>query len=179
VFTAQPGAISAEEPAALPDSLPPTFRFAKVDDQGHVALRVMLAEDRVVTGMLISTKKVTDAGVVKELLEQRPVTMQQQLRTSFTSIVDRQAVTGTTAEGQPLVAAHWNALQQRELPVVVSRDGKPVDPFWLQNIKPKMLVLVPPATENFAAPGPMGIPSPAPPAPEPAIQAVPGTAPEV
>jgi len=172
MLTAQPGAIRAGEPAGLPDSLPPTFRLAKAVDQSHVALRVILATDRQVTGLVTSTEKVADGGEVKEVTQQRPVTMLQEFRTSFTTIVDQKAVTGTTAEGQPLVEAHWNALGQRELPVVVSRDGKAVDPFWLQSIKPKMLVLVPPAAEELALP--IGVLGP----PAPAIQPLPSIAPD-
>lgn len=169
-----------QTPLVLPESIPPTFRLAKVDAKDRFALRMFRDAEEVVTAYRQTTRTVRDGEVEKEVHEKIAVAVKQQVQTSATTLVPRQHVASVTAEGKPMDDVHLQALKKREYTVVVSRDGKPVDQFWLQNIKPRMLVLTPPVTMPVATdPGagaPVG-PRPtveAPPLPSPGPKPAPG-----
>lgn len=177
-----------EQPLVLPESIPPTFRLAKVDAEDRFALRMFRDAEQVVTAYRQTTRTVKDGEVEKEVCELHEVAVKQQMQTSATTLVPRQHVASVTAEGKPMEDVHLQALKKREYTVVVSRDGKPVDKFWLQNIKPRMLVLTPPVTmpvttnEGAAVVGggthsaPVGAPGYAP-MPAPVVAPAPGNAP--
>ena len=171
-----PGPMATEPQAAepsddgfsLPDGFPPTFRLATVDEQDQFVLRMFREENKSVTGFRTLTKTVQTEEGERQVSEIRPVPIMQQLTTSLTTRILREHVRVATAEGKPMDDAQLDALKQREYPVVVARDGRPVDPFWLQNIRPRMLVLVTPPTKFPGATH--GAPAPASPAPMPATQ---------
>jgi hypothetical protein len=139
---------------ALPQVLPPIFRLASVDERGQFVLRVVSSADNPVTRFVMKTETrlVNGKEVIKSVCV--PVSVLEHYEESVTTRFASDLVTGRTVEGKPMADLHLNSLKQREIAVVVSRDGMPVDPFWLQNIKPKMLVLVPPASELPPPPPP-------------------------
>lgn len=165
----KPGFTLPCEPGfTLPAGLPPTFRLAQIDQQDRFALRMFRAAEQPITAYCTVTKKVVVDNVEKEIQVCVPVTMKQQMQTTLTTLVPRQHVKATTAEGQPLEDRHLNALKQREYAVMVSRDGQPVDKFWLTNLKPRVPVLVPPTTSLPARPADTHLRPPVPAVPMPA-----------
>jgi hypothetical protein len=131
----------------LPQVLPPIFRLASVDERRQFVLRVVSSTENPVTRFVMKTEtKLVDG---KEVITSvcQPVSVLEHYEASVTTRISPDLVTGRTVEGKPMADLHLNALKQREIAVVVSRDGMPVDAFWLQNIKPKVLVLVPPASQ--------------------------------
>jgi hypothetical protein len=118
----------------------------------------------VVTEYQQVTEKVRDGDTVKTVTKLEPVTANQQITASLSASVP--GATVKTISGQPLDDRHLAALKQREIPVVISVDGMPVDPVWLQNIKPQMLLVTPPASRmGHGPPPPAPVAPAAPPVP--------------
>ncbi|MEQ8787530.1 MAG: hypothetical protein RIC55_14600 [Pirellulaceae bacterium] len=151
----------AGEALVLPESWPPTFRLASIDQAGGLALRAPTSDDREVKGFAVMTKQIRlDDGTTKDVHEFNEVAIRQQLRASLTTLVSLDDVSGRTIEGGAMEQRHLDALKDREIPLVVSSDGKPVDPVWLKGLRPNMLLLSVPTTNLPFVPQPARAPRP-------------------
>ena len=130
----------------LPDGLP-LFRLARLVDEQQLSLRCTQIVDRSATryGMVMETT--LHDGQPVTVCKCVPIAARERYEASLTTIVPWPQVRASTVEGREITDQHRQALRQREIPVVVSRSGLPVDAFWLQNLKPRMLVLTPPAEQ--------------------------------
>lgn len=161
--------------------IPPQFRLASIDADGQFALKAVatqaMTSTRYVTrqqSRVVDGKEITATVCV-------PISVTERRESSHTVNYPATAVSGITVDERPLDDRHRAGLKSHEIPVVVGANGKRVEAFWLQNIKPNMLVLTvppaqgalsPPATSPMAAPGiritppsPMPLSTPLPPAP--------------
>jgi hypothetical protein len=86
-----------------------------------------------------------------------PIQVTERRESSHTVTYPATAITGITVDEKPLDDRHRTALKSREIPVVVATNGRGVDAFWLQNVKPNMLVLTVPTVQ---APSPQALERP-------------------
>lgn len=167
-----PAQDAAEEDAGLklPVGPPPTFRLARINENGYFALRNVVQEDHPVTGFVQIVKTVRDGDTERQVSVCVPRTMHRRLNAALTIFVSEKDMSGATVEGKPMESRHVNALKQREIPVIVALDGQSVDPRWLENLKPQMLILIPPTTQPPQPQPTQHRPHPA----QPAVPSAPG-----
>ena len=143
--------------------LPPQFRLASIDADGRYVLKVVQALDLTSTQYVTKTEiKLVDGKEIPAVVCV-PVAVTERRESSHATVYPESAISAVTVDEKPLEDRHRNALRAREIPVVVSFHGKAVPSFWLQNIRPAMLVLTVPTSNP---PGPMP-PGPMPPEPMP------------
>jgi uncharacterized protein YkwD len=111
------------------------LRFASLDD-GALVLRHYKQDQQTVTAYV-------EAGANGES-RKVPVQIRQTTRVNQYTQIDPRHISVSTADGRPVEAARLKDLLVREISVLVSSDGRAVDPFWLQNVKPASLVVVAP-----------------------------------
>lgn len=136
---------------AFPNAAPPMFRLASIDEQGQFALKVTAVAEKQLTRFVTKCETHVIDGKEVQVCKCVPVSVTERFQGTSIVAVPAEMVSGATVEGKPMTDQHRAALKVREIPVVVSRNGLPVEAFWLQNIKPKMLTLVPPANQPPAA----------------------------
>ena len=152
-----------ESKSRLPRGPAPEVLLASVESAGKIRLRL----NRVVSAIYyepVTTPKGSgpDQG--------QPVTtyMMRKKDSVQQSYHDLNDVKAFLSDGKPIEVNKLRHLLQKETAVLVSRDGKPVDPFYLQVIKEGTVILVVP---------PVLAPPPAQAPPEPAVEELPPTAP--
>lgn len=143
-LTVLPVAQAAAAPdTKTPKGPSPQFQFASFEKDGKLNLRRLMessyAEKRI--------REYKDAQGSAKLAEFE-VTMIN--RTSNIVQVDPQNVQCSTVDGKSVDSRRLPQLLPSEQAVILSLDGKSVDPFWLQNIKPSVLVMI------FPGGAPMG-----------------------
>jgi hypothetical protein len=156
----QPDAVPVEPPQ-FPLTPEPVVVFASRDGADAVKIR-RFRETKVTTDVTVRTG---DSAVAPEKL----VKAEHITRHSETSSVPWTAVRVSQPDAIDLAI---NRVQERlgtaETPVLLSSDGKLVDSFWLQNIKPGVLVFRGvqfPQGHGYAAPVAYPAPAPAPTSP--------------
>lgn len=143
-----PPAVPIEAPATpvelgikTPKSLPPTMLFARVPEAGKINLRhysESMGEREVAT-------EVVQNGVPNTVYLKQT---QKYTRSEATqlNLID---VKATTADSKPLTAQALSEKLKTAAVVLASSMGQKVDPFWLQNVKPGVVVLIPPQGVGF------------------------------
>lgn len=154
----------------FPASPPPDFKFAQIGEPGTLRLRTLIEFSTQQTGMCTEQKPVLVEGVTKTVEACRPVQMTHIVRTNDIWVIPLDSVTATTGDGRSLSSKELTTQLTKETTVLVSRDGRPVDPFWLRNLTSRALVLVTPPTDcGWAEPPLPHVPaSPVPPQESPA-----------
>ena len=151
---------------AKPGDMPPRFRLASIDYKGQFVLKAVDISTLTSTQHVTAIEKRLVDGKEVELPVSKPINVMERRETSHSFTYPGTAITGVTVDGKPLDDRHRAALTEREIPVVIAATGKPVESFWLQNLKPKMLVLTTlVASEPFSAREPPLAPPPLPPDP--------------
>jgi hypothetical protein len=147
--------------------IPPQFRLASIDAQGNFKLRAVATQTVQSTRFVTKTEERMVEGKVVTVVVCEPITVTEHRESTNTvTYPPATGITGVTVDGKPLGELHRAALREREIPVAVSPNGKPLDSFWLQNIRPMMLALTIPAADMpapaapFGAPVPMAVPLP-------------------
>jgi hypothetical protein len=172
VVPALPPAVEGELPKA--GDIPPQFRLASIDADKQVVLKAVSTRDMTTTRFVTVTENRIVDGKEVPTIVCKPISVTERQESSHAINYPSDTISGVTVDGQPLDDRHRDALAQKEIPVVVSASGKPVESFWLQNIKPKMLVLTAPLSSPSVSPGPPSPSSPVlapsfgPPSPVPA-----------
>lgn len=158
---------------ALPKSLPPSMLFARVPETGKINLRQYSESvgEREIS-IEVKPRGVPETIYMKQL---------QKFTRSEAIQLDLSDVQATTADAKPLPAPGLTEKLKTAAVVFVSSMGQPVDSFWLKNVKPGIVVLVPPQGVAFGVPScetPPGPPSPAAPrVVPPPVEEVPPPAP--
>lgn len=168
-----PAAVNLKLGIDLPKSLPPTMLYARVPEAGKINLRhysESVGEREFATE--IKKQGVPETVLMKQL---------QKFTRSEAIQLDLSEVQATTADAKPLNAQALTEKLKKATVVLASSMGQKVDPFWLQNVKPDVVVLIPPAGLGFggaacypmpvsppAGPGQAPPPPPGGPAPVPA-----------
>lgn len=147
--------------------IPPQFRLASIDAPGNFKLRAVATQTVQSTRFVTKTEERMVEGKVVSVVVCEPITVTEHRESTNTvTYPPATGITGVTVDGKPLGELHRAALREREIPVVVSPNGKPLASFWLQNIRPMMLALTVPAADMpapaapYSAPVPMTVPSP-------------------
>lgn len=163
---------TADDEPKFPEGLPPDRQFAQVKD-GTISLRTI--EEHSWEGTGIRTRPVTEIvdGKPVTVEKQEPVTMRNTVRTNHILHVPVEAMTAQTADGKALSGRELAARLAKETTVVVSSDGKPVDPFWLRALQERTVVVVPPVFQGHGKPMPAPSAIQAQPVPVPAPAVVP------
>jgi hypothetical protein len=155
----------APEPAPVPGGSPPEQMLARIADGkltithvGNACYGQTGVENSVVATETRGTEKVTVQAKVK--VTTLMVT---------TAELPAKHVEAYTADGRPITPERLATLLAKEKAVLVSVDGKKVDPFLLQLYKDDTIVLVPPANAiplGGYTGGPIAVPAPLPLPPE-------------
>lgn len=149
-LTVQPVAYQATLDAPLPTTPQPQFIFVSRDGNDGVKLRAF-NESEYLAKLTVFTGE-GDKQVTKEMEVKRTV------RNSETTPIPLSAVKVSTPGGGDLTADRVRDRLTSEVVALLGAGGKAVDPFWLQNIKPTVLVLRGVSlmgNVNSAAPAPM------------------------
>ncbi len=150
----QPEPVPAPGEAARgPRSLPPLAVAAGIDEKGVVYVRDNSGNAFTSTGYYE-----VEEGGQKRLV---PVQIKENVFTLRTRSLDARAVRAFRTDGKPVPAADLPRLLRKEVTVLVSADGRKVDPFYLEVIRAGTPVLVLPAPAFHGAPP--AIPAPPPP----------------
>lgn len=122
---------------AFPASAEPTFVFASLDREGILKFRTM---NEYSFSNTIQAEQPAADGTPQTV--QFPVDVTNR----HTTIVGLPArfVQVMTADGQKVTAQQLPRALPRERTVLAATDGRPIDPFWLQNIQPSVLLVVAP-----------------------------------
>jgi hypothetical protein len=158
-------AIGKIDPALpkLPDGLPPELLTAVLSPEGAVNIAQRMAFEHEISAL--HTRQGKDMHG-----EQVPVSLKQKHETIITTSYPPEYVSAKAVDGRPLTTENLKKYFKVERTVAVSVDGKPVDPFWLQNMKPLTVVLVLPEMMPMGPPN-ITAPTDAPPPPAPAGEA--------
>lgn len=149
----------AAEPAAR--SRPPVLALASLGADGAITL--------VQFGNPMSVARKT---AYQDRGEQRETEVVQTTRTMTSTRLDRKLVQGFETDGTKMSASKLDNLLRREALVLISVDGKSIDPYYLNIVKSGTLVLVVP--EGLVGPSwggygmPLMPPDPSAPRPLPA-----------
>jgi hypothetical protein len=163
--------------------IPPQFRLASIDADGQFSLKAVATQAMTSTRYVTRQQSRVVDGRESTVTVCVPISVTERRESSHTVNYPATAVSGITVDERPLDDRHRVGLKSREIPVVVGANGKGVEAFWLQNIKPNMLVLTVPSFQGPLPPGqmapplasetiispttPMPVPVPLPPAPMP------------
>lgn len=139
----------------LPSAAQPQFLFAGREGADRIRLRRLSEHSYVTTG-----NKVQIQGAEKRII---PVQMTQTVQQGEITMISGDDLQCFDAQGSAIALDRLNSKLGREGTVLYSGDGEPVHPFWLQNVKPSMLVLVGPQLPVTCG-APMMAPMPAQPA---------------
>lgn len=166
-------AAGAQEPK-LPTNMDIPFTAmakAAADPKGGatVTMRMLTVAPVEVTKKITQYEAVTKVVGGKQVVEAVPV--EREVKVPVMKATGWRAFSFATAEkgvmvhdtaGKPLAADRVAALLAKEVPVLVSMTGEPVDPFHLLTVKEGTLVLVVPPHLLFPPPPPEPAPVPVP-----------------
>jgi hypothetical protein len=124
---------------AGPAGPPPTPAGASVDSRGVLAVR---ESSTVATNHTVPRVVEKDGVKTTQDTRVKEVLLRMRVRS-----LDVSAVDASRADGSPVSPAMLRQLLRKEVPVLVSQDGRPVDPYYLEVIRPDALVLVLPTPE--------------------------------
>lgn len=143
---------SAEEAVKPPSGPQPHALLARMKEDGSLTLREAVAVP--VTRMV--RKTVVQDGVARAVVVQ----MTEFVTTFRLRTVAGKDVQGYDTSGKKVDADTVRRRLNKDTPVLISVDGKPVDPFYLKLIRPGTLVLVIPSFPNGGAGNPIIAPTP-------------------
>lgn len=170
----QPIAVAAN--SLFPNATPPQFAYAQVVGD-RLRLRSVEARTLEHTGYRCSPNDAEAQGDAGSKEVCRPVKLEHVIYTHDIWLSPMADVVGATADGRPQSKTALASALARESLVLASLDGKRVNAFWLQNLKPDALVLTPPSQHQPSTPAEGGqhgsAPAPQAPAPTPAPAFVP------
>jgi hypothetical protein len=139
----------------LPSAPQPQFLFASREGADRIRLRRLNEHSYVISG-----NKVQIQGAEKRMI---PVQITWTIQQGEITTISGQDLQCFNAQGSAVALDRASSKLSREGTVLYSADGEPVHPFWLQNVKPSMLVLVGPQLPMSCG-MPMMAPMPASPA---------------
>lgn len=154
----------AEEPADLPQ-LPqgqsPSAQQAALTKEGRIRLRT-------VSNVSQETTANYWHGAEGAEMELAPTTIRRTFRQEAAQEFDPATVRGLTAAGKKLSAGELAKRLAQETPVLVSADGRDIDPEHLRIIRDDALILLAPTLDAtpFVFPGGAPVPEGIPPTPE-------------
>jgi hypothetical protein len=151
-----PGENAVIDQPELPYAAQPTACLATIDGDGTLKLRSVQSTGVEVTAMKCDVQ--ADGSQVC-----RPVSVKRSSRTEITEEIDAAEVQAFTVDGQEVSADELASRLAREVPVLVSGDGKSVDPLYLKIIRDDAIVLVVPVVQPAAPVIMPAMPVPAPP----------------
>ncbi|MCC6420029.1 MAG: hypothetical protein IT429_17480 [Gemmataceae bacterium] len=135
-----------------PQGLQPTLGAASIDEKGVVHIRQSDGDTRVYE----AAYEVEEGGVVrKQTVKIKEVTFDLRQQS-----LPARAVRASLAGGDRVPPDRLPDLLRKEVTVLVSLDGRPVDPFWLQVIREDVPVLIlPQAQPQYGHGGPHSAPA--------------------
>jgi hypothetical protein len=132
----------------------PTLAGASVDPRGVLSVR----ESSSMTTNQTLDLEVEKGGEVRKV----PVRVKDTFMTMRVRALDVAGARASRADGRAVSPAALRQLLRKEVPVLVSADGRPVDPYYLEVIRGDTLVLVlpaprfgPPVAVPVEGPGPV------------------------
>jgi hypothetical protein len=143
------GALAApvpEQPEAGPKGPPPVVMTVKVGPDGLPFIERMVTE-------YVPEERVEKVQVGNDTVE-RKVTVRVPVLRQFRLALDSREVQVFTPDGKRVDPRDVRSLVKKTMPVLVSTDGKPVDPFYLQLVKENTLIVVSPQLLNAPEPLP-------------------------
>jgi hypothetical protein len=126
---------------SLPARPQPEAAVAVIDSAGKLTLR----------RRIINTFEKTAYPTIENPREQAPVLIKNTMTTDHVQELPAASVRAFDLAGKPVSAADLAAVLSAERPVLVSHDGQPVDPAFLQIIRPDTLILALPSDQPTAA----------------------------
>jgi hypothetical protein len=146
--------VLAQPPAApaAPRGAPPEQAVAIIDGEGN--LRITQISFPCGYGNGPGGSETETAVLVKRGAAKVPVKVKVNSLVLTTTELPANVVDAYTVDGKPITADKLAALLAKERTVLVSRDGKRIDPFHLDLYKEGTIVLVPPADTLQSAGGP-------------------------
>jgi hypothetical protein len=141
----------------FPETQQPVFIFASRDDAEHYRFRKLTENSYETTGY-----KVKRQGTGKQMI---PVQMTQTVRQNDITTINAKDLQFFAGDGSSIPEDRVKEKLSRELTVLYSAMGEPVDEFWLQNLRPTTLVIAGPQLPGCGMPmgyGGYAAPMPAP-----------------
>lgn len=151
-----------QQPKNIPNGPSPALQFASLADQ-----------NRTLQLRSISENTVLKKALAERIVGGRPETVEYEIKqrhfNSVTTSMPFDVAKVKLGDGGAVPVGELPQWLTRETLVVVSSDGKLVDPYWLQTVKPRTLILsgVPGAGHGPMMPAPAALPAPAAPIPVP------------
>lgn len=161
----QSAAPASDGEIQIPPGLPPAFTFAQVN-QKSITLRTSTERVENLTTMCTEEVSETHNGQTVKKLVCRPVQVEHTVRNHDIATYPVDAVRVLAIGGEELEARDLETRLRKETTVIVSTNGRDVDSFWLQNVKPGTMVVIAPVLQQHA---PMAMP-PAMAAPAPPVE---------
>jgi hypothetical protein len=128
----------------LPKGPQPLQVVAQMDREGNIMIRQTVPEYRTETRERVVNK---DGRPVKEMY-----TVTTMVHVPIVRKVAAKAIPVYTADGKKVDPKALPKLLKKETAVLLSLDGRMVDPFYLQILKEGTLILVPPEVKYVPAP---------------------------
>lgn len=138
-------AFQAEAPEGLPKLLPPTFAFAKIENN-QLSLRTVMETQEKRTAPALESATPAPQGAAPQAPAQ--VELLKINRTHDIWQMPLTAVKAQTAAGQKLRAQDLAARLPREATVLISKGGQEVEAFWLKGLSPQTLILITPIPDE-------------------------------
>jgi hypothetical protein len=140
-----------EAPAPEPKGPPPAFRVVKMNDKGDLVGTVTVPVTRYAVEKRQIEVFVNGMKEVREVAVPVAVTAMQ----TQTTVYSGKGLRASTADGKPVDAKALAARLARPTLVLVSADGRPVDPAYLRLLAKGTLVIVPGPAPASPLPAPL------------------------
>jgi len=137
-----PAARAGQGNNPFPYVVQPEVGFASIDEQSQVKLRQTIGV----------TAKHRTRAVEGSLAENAPVDIQLMVNAEVTQLIPDEAVQAFDLDGKPVAREAWTRQLKAEAPVVISSGDGPVNPYFLQFVKPGTLVLAVPKMPPWQSP---------------------------
>ena len=121
------------EAGSLPKGVPPAINLVSLNKKGELVMLVIIPVTREVL-----EKRIEDRGGKKVEVEVRKLVTETVIRQQ---IVDARGVQASDVGGKKIDPKKLPTLLARETPVLISSDGKPINPIYLKMFKKDTLVL--------------------------------------
>jgi hypothetical protein len=147
VLAACVACLAAEDGSKLPSSPAPNHATARINKDGSLVLReAVLQTTYQIKEQTLESK---DGGTFTRRVRV-PVTVMREMTRS----IQAKDIQAFTTEGKKLDARDLANFLKKDTPVLVSADGKKVDPYYLQVIKEGTIILVVPIARATPRPLP-------------------------
>ncbi len=142
----------AREERSLPDGLPPFLARAVMEQEGVIQLRSRVTTYQQWTFESLEGGDAKTPGKAKAVPGGFvPISVEVSRR------LDAKEIRAFDADGKPISRTKLAGLLKTETAVLLSADGKPVDPFFLQVVKKGTVILMPPV-ETMPPPPTLPVP---------------------